>query len=391
MALLPESALLPQTMDIAYDHIQEETLPQDPAKSSSDANADPTTTSNHTPKPSLNAEFAEAYKSISETPWGAKLGGFFSTVQKQGSNLYDAAKQEGSAASGEAVKGWQDLKSAMAIRARSLSSGQEDTPLAESEGKEKAVLDKLSEAATAKTAEGVESSESMVTRFRSEATKRLKELEKAEEAADKAILRFGANLGGFLRDAVTITGPEDGKDGKGTVLFESKSEDGKRVIHSTRLEAQLWAIHTSEDKFLVDPDLAGKEGGEERGEEGVWEEWSKGFDVEKRTEEVRRDLERYEELRKMMERLVPEKVEYKMFWCRYYFLRDLVEKEEVRRREVLKGEFPLPVSHTTRNPMLMSHRRRSITRRNHSLGRRLRRRVIYPPESRPAPELRQTC
>ena len=38
-----------------------------------------------------------------------------------------------------------------------------------------------------------------------------------------------------------------------------------------------------------------------------------------------------------MERLVPEKVEYGDFWCRYYFLRLVIETEEQKRRELLKG------------------------------------------------------
>ena len=42
-----------------------------------------------------------------------------------------------------------------------------------------------------------------------------------------------------------------------------------------------------------------------------------------------------------MEKLVPEKVEYAAFWTRYYFLRMVVETEEERRREILKGDCDL--------------------------------------------------
>ena len=41
-----------------------------------------------------------------------------------------------------------------------------------------------------------------------------------------------------------------------------------------------------------------------------------------------------------MEKLVPEMVEYRLFWMRYYFLRRAVEEDERRRRELLKGESP---------------------------------------------------
>lgn len=36
----------------------------------------------------LNNDFQEAYKAISSSPWGAKLGGFFGSVVKQVSSLF---------------------------------------------------------------------------------------------------------------------------------------------------------------------------------------------------------------------------------------------------------------------------------------------------------------
>lgn len=308
-------------MDIAYDHIQEEVLspdqiakkkPQDPNQKEGN----------------LNTEFQEAYKSFSSSPWGARLGGFFSDVRKHGETYYEGARQEATAASGEALKGFTDLRSTLVSRARSMSTGQSPpaTPTAanqtfdkeaEKEGKEK----ERSEI------EALRESESVISRFRTEAAKRLKDLEKAEEAADAAIFKFGANIGNFLRDAVTIAPPteETNKDGSRKVLFESKDQDGKRVIHSTRFDAQLHAIHSSLESFTSDPASA---------EYGNWKE---EFDVEKKTDAISQDLEKYEELRRTMEKLVPEKVEYKDFWTRYYFLRMVVETEEQRRRELLKG------------------------------------------------------
>jgi hypothetical protein len=64
-------------MDLAYDHIQESALSQD----SSNENAGSSTQKNE--QPSLNTDFQEAYKAISSSPWGAKLGGFFGSVVKQ--------------------------------------------------------------------------------------------------------------------------------------------------------------------------------------------------------------------------------------------------------------------------------------------------------------------
>ncbi len=62
-------------MDLAYDHIQEEALAQDhPAP----VDGQPKST-----EPTLNSDFQEAYKVISSTPWGAKLGGLWGSVVKQ--------------------------------------------------------------------------------------------------------------------------------------------------------------------------------------------------------------------------------------------------------------------------------------------------------------------
>jgi hypothetical protein len=60
-------------MDLAYDHIQEEAL--SPEESSAKQETQPETT--------LNSDFQEAYKAISSSPWGARLGGFFGSVVKQ--------------------------------------------------------------------------------------------------------------------------------------------------------------------------------------------------------------------------------------------------------------------------------------------------------------------
>jgi hypothetical protein len=60
-------------MDLAYDHIQEEALSQEEPSRNEEKKSEST----------LNADFQEAYKAISSSPWGAKLGGFFGSVVKQ--------------------------------------------------------------------------------------------------------------------------------------------------------------------------------------------------------------------------------------------------------------------------------------------------------------------
>ena len=313
-------------MDVAYDHIQEEALSPDEIARKEAGEKEKNT--------NLNTEFQEAYKSFSASPWGAKLGGFFSDVKKQGETYYEGARQEATSAGGEALKGFTDLRSTIVNRARSISTSQSTprspTTTTSTEGAAKDVENK-----ERTESEALRESEGVIARFRIEAAKRLKDLEKAEEAADAAIFKFGANVGNFLRDAVTIAPPTDetNADGSRKVFFESKDKDGKRVIHTTRFDAQLHAIHSSLESFTKDPMSS------------EYEKWKSDFDVEKKTDSIAADLEKYEELRRTMEKLVPEKVEYPVFWTRYYFLRMVVETEEQRRREMLKGMMPSLLIH----------------------------------------------
>ena len=61
------------------------------------------------------------------------------------------------------------------------------------------------------------------------------------------------------------------------------------------------------------------------------------FSIDKQTEKISSDLERYPELRATMEKLVPDEVEYTAFWIRYYFLRNELDAEEQKRKDLLKG------------------------------------------------------
>jgi BSD domain len=326
-------------MDIAYDHIAEETY-SDRAPTPKPTSATTTAAADSASRPNLNTEFQETFRAFSTSPWGAKLGGLWGNVRKQGESYYAQAQREVGEASGEALRGFTDLKEQLVSRTRGMSLGEEERDPDKDKLVEKGTMPTMSDTVQgpsggvaqekARTeSEVLLENDSLVARFRSEAAKRLKDLEKAEDAADEALLRFGTNIRNFLRDAVSVAPPseEDTKSGKvgSEVLFESKDAAGKRVLHTTRLDAQLHVIHTTPDKFTMDP------------ETDEWAGFREGFEIDEQTQRISEDLEKYPELRKAMEQLVPEKVEYKDFWCRYYFLRMVLETEEQRRKEMLKG------------------------------------------------------
>ncbi|KAF2713814.1 BSD domain protein [Pleomassaria siparia CBS 279.74] len=315
-------------MDSAYDHIQEESYPEDPTpqaggakdNSSKPVNAD------------FNSEIQDAYKAISSSPWAARLGGFLGSVKKQGEQYYDGVRKEYSSASANATTGLTSGLTTLIGHTRSLSIQQTGEPSSSEDASTKQpTTPPHPDRPESLPADIVKEAEGILSRFRAEAAKRLKDIEKAEDAADEALLKFGTNISNFLRDAVTIAPPTDANDANdpSKVLFESKDSEGKRVIHTTRFDAQLHVIHSSLDSFVKDPVSP------------EWETWKKAFDVGEKTDAISKDLEKHEELRRAMEKLVPEKVEYAAFWCRYYFLRHVIESEEQRRREMLKASAPI--------------------------------------------------
>lgn len=306
-------------MDLAYDHIQEESFPKEDERPSSQNG---TEQHNNT----LNADLQDAYRAFSSSPWGAKIGGFFGNVVKQGESVYKEASHELASVGQDATTGLSSLRNTLINRTRSLSLAAGPQPATASGEASSAGSAEKTGAKNMSSDETLEESETVLSRLRVEAAKRLKDLQKAEDAADEALLRFGSNLRDFLKDAINIAPPSgDAANRDSTVLFESKDAQGKRVIHTSRFDAQLHVIHTTSDNFVRDPTGA------------AYESWTKEFDIDKKTADISADLAKYPELRTTMEKLVPDQIPYADFWKRYYFLRHGIETAEARRRDLLKG------------------------------------------------------
>lgn len=228
----------------------------------------------------------------------------------------------------DATKGLTDLRASLISHTRNLSLTVPAVVAGSSKDAEDGGTTPTATRGGDSMAEGSQESETVLSRLRAEAAKRLKDIQKAEDAADEALLRFGSNVRNYLRDAVSVSAP-DANDQSGTVLFESKDAQGKRVIHASRFDAQLHVIHTTTESFNKDP--SGSE----------YDLWTKEFDVDKKTPDINTDLQKYPDLRATMEKLVPDQIPYADFWKRYYFLRHGIETADARRRDLLKGELPL--------------------------------------------------
>lgn len=67
-------------MDLAFDHIPEVVYP----KAGQESGETPPEATSEGPS-SLNEELQDAYKAISSSTWGMKIGGFLGNVMKQAS------------------------------------------------------------------------------------------------------------------------------------------------------------------------------------------------------------------------------------------------------------------------------------------------------------------
>jgi hypothetical protein len=75
--------------------------------------------------------------------------------------------------------------------------------------------------------------EGLLSKLKKGAAQRISEIEAAEARADEYLVKFGSNIGSFLRDAVTIVPPDElaHEGGSRELVFEVKGpEEGKRQI-----------------------------------------------------------------------------------------------------------------------------------------------------------------
>ncbi|CAN6649226.1 protein Dos2p [Trichomonascus vanleenenianus] len=157
-----------------------------------------------------------------------------------------------------------------------------------------------------------------------------RDLEKIENKAGSYLSQVGSDLRSFLKDAVTVSSPvarprdgfdpDAGEDAPSEVLF-NVPEDIRNQIYSTRLDAQLHALHTSKEPFLV-----------KTSEDDGYNKFAADFDVDKKTDQIAKDLEEHPSLRKLMEQLVPSQVSYNEFWTKYYYMRGQIAQQEEKRK-----------------------------------------------------------
>lgn len=353
-------------MDLAYDQLQPISVVDTPAKPVAPPTEEGATATTTGPpagsQPAsgidraaerLENELENAFTKMTaqSSSWGTTLTGFWSKAKQQANVAFVEAGRDlqavrseieelvSSARTSEDVDKLQlDVeKSAGGAHPRGLGSGSNDSSSTEL----------ASSMETLKVKDGSEAQDgaaqkkgpkNMLAMLTKKAQKYIDELDRdlevVENKAGSYLTQFGTDLGAYLKEAVNIAPPTTTTaasaargatpTGEGEVLF-NVPEDIRNQIYSTRLDAQLHALHTSPEPFLVssldDPAYA---------------PFAAAFSVDSQTERIAADLATYPLLRTLMERLVPASVPYNDFWVKYYFMRDQIATQEEKRKALLQ-------------------------------------------------------
>ncbi|PRT52384.1 BSD domain-containing protein C22A12.14c [Wickerhamiella sorbophila] len=133
-------------------------------------------------------------------------------------------------------------------------------------------------------------------------------IEELENSALESFKHVGEDIKHFMDEPLaTLEGPET--EQAGGVLFSSDR------ITTSRLEAQIRSLNKAKDVFTTKEKLDG--------------------DIESQTDRIADYLSTYAELRETFESLVPEKVEYKQFWLKYFAAREEIESQDRQRKALL--------------------------------------------------------
>ncbi|KAJ2549553.1 hypothetical protein EV175_004404 [Coemansia sp. RSA 1933] len=155
-------------------------------------------------------------------------------------------------------------------------------------------------------------------------------LRQRQEKAKRLVGKLGTDLEDLLRDAIVIEAP-------GSSSTEEQRTAARKIIYDRRM-AQLAAIQESEDTYLVDPEATESDKANSSLSDD-FATFSKDFDLASRQEEnaaaeLLKDNPAMAEIHK---KLVPELIEDRVFWTRYFFHAWLVDQEETRRKKLVEA------------------------------------------------------
>ncbi|AOW06659.1 hypothetical protein B0I72DRAFT_137864 [Yarrowia lipolytica] len=251
----------------------------------------------------LEEQVAQAYTKTSS--W---MGGLWSSISKQSSVILEEVGKDFEAVKfevGELAKKRAEAKAAESSEEKSTEAAAGET--------------------TGETAEPVDSSRDLLSLLSTKAQLYIdnldKDLEKVEDAGAAYFSKIGSNFQALMRETIRVEEGDSGDSTTDTLLFNAP-EEVRQQVFSTRFDAQLHSLHTSDEVFLQPVDTG-------------YESFKKDFDINSQTDQIAADLEAHPALRTLMEKLVPESIDYNSFWTRYYYMYQGIVAGEEQRKKVL--------------------------------------------------------
>ncbi|KAG2216626.1 hypothetical protein INT45_001832 [Circinella minor] len=152
------------------------------------------------------------------------------------------------------------------------------------------------------------------------------EMDQGTRYAEHYLQTFGSEVMDTVNKALDMIDSDNDDDQQQQEVREpegrqSTSSNRTKRIFATRKERLLAEMRTDPNTFLTQlPDTDTNE-----------------FDVEKKTDEIAHILDEFPDLREMMDNLVPIKVTYILFWQRYFYHAEKIEKEDEKRQLIAEG------------------------------------------------------
>ncbi|KAI7857688.1 hypothetical protein BDC45DRAFT_603252 [Circinella umbellata] len=149
------------------------------------------------------------------------------------------------------------------------------------------------------------------------------EMDQGTRYAEQYLQTFGSEVMDTVNKALDMIDSDDDDDDQQREPEGRQSTSSNRTnrIFATRKERLLAEMRTDPNTFLTQlPDTNTNQ-----------------FDVEKKTDEIAQILDEFPDLREMMDNLVPIKVTYVLFWQRYFYHAEKIEKEDEKRQLIAEG------------------------------------------------------
>lgn len=154
-----------------------------------------------------------------------------------------------------------------------------------------------------------------------------KELEQVENYAGLYFNKFS----NFIKESVSVEVPDDAEDdvldeNEAGLLFNVGADKSSLSVPSNRTEAQLHSLRTNPNIYLSNKNHEN---------DPNFKKFKEAFDIDSKTEEISKLLSQHKDLNKLSTALVPTKIEYKEFWCHYFFAFEKIHEEELNRKKLL--------------------------------------------------------